>query len=148
MSPITDPPPQISLRGKLPSYVVFKRKTLPKDKFPTGVIVRAQQKGWIDEGLVQNWVSMVWSSRLDGSLSQRWSMLGLDAFSCHKTGDTKALLRRTSTDLVMIPGGMTSLMQPLGVSINKLFNDRLRHCWSDWMMSGEKTYSPTPRVGG
>ena len=45
-------PPQISLHGKLLLPAVFKRKTLPKDEFPTSVIVRAQQKGWIDEGLV------------------------------------------------------------------------------------------------
>jgi len=31
---------------------MFKRKTLPKDKFSASVIVGAQQKGWIDEGLV------------------------------------------------------------------------------------------------
>ena len=65
-------------------------------------------------------------------------MLVLDAFSCHKTDDTKALLRRTNTDLV-IPGRMTSLLQPLDVSINNLFKDGLRRCWSDWIMSGEKT---------
>ena len=64
---------------------------------------------------------MVWSSRLDGGLSQRRSMLGLDVFICHKTNDTKVLLRRTNTDLVIIPGGMTSLLQPLDVSINKPF---------------------------
>ena len=48
--------------GMFPPYVMFKRKTLPKDKFPAGVIVHVQQKGWIDEGLVQDWVHMVWSS--------------------------------------------------------------------------------------
>ena len=45
--------------GKLPAFVVLKRKTMPKDKFPASVLVRAQQKGWIDEGLVQDWVHMV-----------------------------------------------------------------------------------------
>ena len=55
--------------GKLLRYVVLKRKTIPKDKFPAGVIVRAQQKGWKDEGLVQDWVRIVWSSRTDGGLS-------------------------------------------------------------------------------
>jgi len=44
--------------GKLPPYVVLKRKTLPKDKFPAGIIVRAQ-KGWIDDGLLQDWVHTV-----------------------------------------------------------------------------------------
>ena len=36
--------------GKLPLYVMLKRKPLPKDKFPADVIVHAQQKGWMDEG--------------------------------------------------------------------------------------------------
>ena len=39
--------------GKLPTLVVLKRKTMPKDKFPAGIIVHAQQKGWIDKRLVQ-----------------------------------------------------------------------------------------------
>ena len=53
-------------------------------------------------------------------------MLGLEAFICYKTDDTKALLCRTTTDLVIIPGGMTSLLQPLDVSLNKPFKDGLR----------------------
>ena len=56
--------------GKLPAFVMLKRKAMPKDKFPASIIVRVQQKGWMDKGLVQDWVRMVWSSRLDGSLSR------------------------------------------------------------------------------
>ena len=73
-------------------------------------------------------------------------MLILDVFSCHETDDTKMLLCQTNTDLAIIPGGMTLLLQPLDVYINKLFNDGLRRCWSDWIMSGEKTYSKSGRM--
>ena len=73
-------------------------------------------------------------------------MLVLDAFSCHKTDDTKVLLRWTNTDLVIIPGRMTSLLQPLDVSINKPFKDWLRCCWSDRIMSVEKTYTKSGRI--
>ena len=52
---------------ELSTYVVLKRKTMPKDKFPAGVIVHVQKR-WIDEGLVQDWVRMVWISRPDGGL--------------------------------------------------------------------------------
>ena len=46
---------------KLPPYVVFKRKTLPKNlNFPKEV-VRCQAKGWMDESLVQDWLRTVWS---------------------------------------------------------------------------------------
>ena len=34
---------------KLPPMVIFKRKTLPKEKFPAGVIIKANPKGWMDE---------------------------------------------------------------------------------------------------
>ena len=33
--------------GKLPAFVMLKRKTMTKDKFPTSIIVRVQQKRWI-----------------------------------------------------------------------------------------------------
>ena len=47
---------------KLPPYVIFKWKTLPKNmNFPKGVIVRCQEKGWIDQGLVQDWLRTMWS---------------------------------------------------------------------------------------
>jgi len=39
--------------GKLPPYVVFKPKTLPeKVKWPKGITVRCQAKGWMDNQLV------------------------------------------------------------------------------------------------
>ena len=33
--------------GKLPPMVIFKRKTMPKDKFPPGVVVHVHPKGWM-----------------------------------------------------------------------------------------------------
>ena len=86
------------------------------------------------------------SMLLDQSLNAFSSMLVLDAFGCQMTDDTNALLHRTNTDLVIIPGGTTTLLQPLDVSINKPFKDGLRRCWSDWIMSGEKTYTKSRRM--
>ncbi|TWW64308.1 hypothetical protein D4764_03G0013160 [Takifugu flavidus] len=34
---------------KLPPILIFKRKTLPKEAFPAGVVVKANQKGWMDK---------------------------------------------------------------------------------------------------
>ena len=42
---------------KLPPYVVFKQKTLPKNlNFAKEVVVRCQAKGWMDKTLVQDWL--------------------------------------------------------------------------------------------
>ena len=32
------------------------------------------------------------------------------------------------------------------MSINKPFKDGLRHCWSDWIMSGRKTNTKSGRM--
>ena len=53
-------------------------------------------------------------------------MLVLDAFKGHHTDSVKNQLRKMNTELVVIPGGMTSVLQPMDISINKPFKDRLR----------------------
>ena len=37
---------------------------------------------------------------------------------------------------------MTSMLQPLDVSVNKPFKVLLRRTWNEWMMSGQHTYTP------
>lgn len=66
---------------KLPPYVVVKKKTLPKrEKFPKNV-VHCQEKRWMDEALVLDWIKSVWSQR-PRTLLGLPSMLVLDAFRC------------------------------------------------------------------
>jgi hypothetical protein len=50
----------------------------------------------------------------------------LDAFKGHLTDSVKDQLRKMKTELVVITGRMTSVLQPMDVSINKPFRDRLR----------------------
>jgi hypothetical protein len=45
---------------ELPPYVIFKRKKMPKAKLPNGVHVCVQGKGWMDAGMVCDWVRIVW----------------------------------------------------------------------------------------
>jgi len=54
-------------------------------------------------------------------------MLVLDAFKGHLTDSVKNQLRKMNTELLVIPSGMTSVLQTMDVSINKPFKDRLKH---------------------
>lgn len=126
--------------AKLPPYIIFKRKTLPKEQFPKGVIVRVQEKGWMDDNLVLDWVENVWCKRPGGLIKKR-SLLVLDAFRCHRSEKLKEKLKSSKTDLCIIPGGMTSMLQPLDVSINKPMKSMMRAQWNEWMSCGDHQFT-------
>ena len=109
--------------------VIFKCKTIPKGNFPTNMVLHVHPKGWMDEEGIKLWICKVWAAR-PGGLGQKQSLL--------------VLREDHNTHVSVIPGGLTSLVQPLDVCLNKPFKDRLRRLWTDWMMSGEMSY----RAGG
>ena len=45
--------------------------------------------------------------------------------------------RGYNTDLTVIPRGLTSILQPLDVSINKPFKDHFCEEWRKWVANGE-----------
>ncbi|PNF18070.1 hypothetical protein B7P43_G07656 [Cryptotermes secundus] len=130
--------------NKLPPFVIFKRKTLPKEKLPPGILVRVQEKGWMTEELYLDWLKSVWFRRPGALLRQR-SMLVVDSFRSHLTENVKVKMRQEKSDMVVIPGGMTGMLQPLDVSINRPFKSHLRRFYRDWRC-GSTEMTPTGRL--
>ena len=95
----------------------------------------------MDESGVKIWIEKVWRAR-PGGFANTQSLLVWDSFSAHLTDTVKQQLRENKTATAVIPGGLTRLVQPLDVCLNKPFKDRLREKWMTWMMSGEKTFTP------
>ena len=110
---------------KVKPMIIFKRKTKPKEKFPPGVVVHHHPKGWMDTDGMKLWIQKVSSLRPGGLLRQR-SFHVWDAFQAHLAEPVKQALRQTNTDIAVIPGGLTSILQPLDVCLNKPFKDRVR----------------------
>lgn len=54
--------------------------------------------------------------------------------------------RDHNTDLVIIPGGMTSQLQPLDVCLNKLVKERVRALYSEWLATGNHTFTLCNRI--
>ena len=107
--------------GKLPPMVIFKRKTPPKDKFPSSVIIHQHPKGWIDEG-VKKWLNQVWVRRNRGLLKKP-SLLVWDQFKAHLTEKVKRKLKEEKTTQVVIPGGLTGMLQPFGYEPKQAIQD-------------------------
>lgn len=123
---------------RLPPIVIFKRKTLPKGvKFPSGVIVWAHENGWMDEKGTLDWLEKVWNAR-PGACFKKPSLLVWDSFRAHITSDVVEKAEKLKTSVAVIPGGLTSILQPLDVSINKAFKHRLRAKWIEWMQEPNK----------
>ncbi len=120
---------------KLLPMVIFKGKRLPHN-LPLGIIVQMQEKGWMDEQIMRLWIKKVWTRR-PGGLARRKSLLVMDSFEGHKTDLVKKRCNEENTDIAIIPGGLTSVLQPLDVCLNKPFKDRLREKWRMWMARGE-----------
>ncbi len=70
-------------------------------------------------------------------------LLVWDACRVHLTEKVKQLLNRRNVDIAVIPGGMTSILQPLDVSINQPMKVNLRSLWTDWLVSGKQEFQPS-----
>jgi len=62
-------------------------------------------------------------SKSPGGLLKKPSLLVCDQFKAHVTELTKRLATKMKTHLAAIPGGLTSPLQPLDISVNKPFKD-------------------------
>ena len=130
--------------SKLKPMVIFKRKTVPKVANKHGVVIAAQEKGWMDTEGMKTWVQKVWRARR-GGLGRRRSLLVYDAFEAHVTESVKAAFVRENTNLAVIPGGLTSILQPLDVALNKPFKDGVRKRWMEWMADGIHEFTASGR---
>ena len=65
----------------------------------------------------------------------RRALLIIDSFSAHEDQDFTSEANKENVDVVVIPGGCTSKVQPLDVCLNKPFKSLLRGCWQEYIDS-------------
>ena len=131
---------------KLPPLMIFKRKTAIKEKLPSGVIVHNNEKGWMDNDVMDLWLNSCYVKRPGGYFRQQKSLLVLDSMRAHISDITKDRIKATSSIPAVIPGGLTKLLQPLDIAVNKVFKTELRKLWEHWMCHGEKSFTNTGRM--
>ena len=75
--------------------------------------------------------------RLNNRTRRDPAMLVYDSFKGHLEESVKRHFHESGFDLAVIPGGLTSICQPLDIYINKPFKDNLRKEWHVWMANGD-----------
>lgn len=90
----------------------------------------------MNSDLMKNYIDFLFKIRMSENLSKEPAMMLYDSFRSHLEESVKTKFKQHNFHLAVIPGGLTSVCQPLDVSINKPFKDNLRKEWHEWMCKG------------
>jgi len=131
--------------SKAKPLVIFRGKRLGKVKVPDGVAVLMHPKAWNSDEGMQTWLKSCFIPHLQGIRKVSVPsdmMLTMDLFKPHVAADVTKELEKNAMVPCIIPAGITSLVQPLDVSINKSFKQRMRNKWAQWMTESDgKTFT-------
>lgn len=120
---------------KLKPLLIFKRKIMPKGNFPPDVIIRCNEKGWMCDEIMIEWLTEVFRKR-NGLFFQPAGLLIMDSMKAHLVGLVKAAAKKVSASLAIIPGGLKKCLQSLDLSVNKSFKPKVRKQWEMWILEG------------
>jgi hypothetical protein len=123
----------------LPSMVVFKGKPngrIAKREFGDYLAThpyRCQENAWMDETVMITWVADVLKPYLTDAPEDVTPLPILDSYRCHMMASVVQRIRELGIKVRHIPGGCSSLCQPVDVRFNKPFKDHVRRQWLSWM---------------
>ena len=138
----------VTASGKmLMPYLIFKGKpngriaTREFSMFPSRARYACQEKAWMDEKRMHEWVDVVlkpWKEARDANNpSVAPPILILDAYRVHQMGSVVQHIQLLGIEVIHIPAGCTYLCQPIDVGVNKPIKCGLRDRWEQWMVDGE-----------
>jgi transposase len=139
----------------LPSTLVFKGMPggrIEKSEFstyPNGHFYKCQENAWMDEEVMIAWVKDVLAPYVATAPDHVVPILILDKYRCHMMSSVVQMIQELGVEVQHIPGGCTSLCQPVDVSFNTPFKDRMRRQWINWMTNEgvvHGTTSPPARL--
>ena len=102
-------------------WINFKEKREVKSNCVSDVTVKLQQKGYMDTQLCLLWIKKTFP--IETNTARR--LLVWVYCHVHLTDRASKELAKRKVDIAGIPGGLTPLLQPLDVCLNKPFEDRV-----------------------
>jgi len=136
-------PPYIVYSGKVTRCGRIRRElaNARANHYPPGLVYQCQEKAWMDEATMLDWVETVWKPFTE-SVNSKPTLLLLDWAPAHVVSSVKAAIATCNTELEFVPKGYTSKCQVLDVGINKPFSDYIRNNVADWQVSHDFNDKP------
>ena len=132
----------ITVSGKtLWPVLVFKGKpnglivTSELPTFPNDMLYECQINAWMDKIVMHMWVERVLAPHV---ATAPWWVVPihyLDSYRYHVMAEVLHAIQDLGVEVKIIPGGCTCLCQPINVSANKPFKERVRTYWQEWHVS-------------
>jgi len=111
------------------------RRVIDKMSLPNDVVSFNSPKGWTNESVMINYLQEVIIKHTKG----RKCALILDDFGAHWTDNVKKAAKEGNIELIKVPKGLTSILQPLDVSFNSSFKQlRTSECQNVMMRHSEE----------
>jgi hypothetical protein len=110
---------------------IQQRKSIPGNKlYP---LIWQQSKSHMNSELMVQWLDLFKNCTTGQGIETPTPILLMDSFSGHISKSVKEACHEKEITMVVIPGGCTSHVQPLDISVNRSFKANLRPLWTDWM---------------
>ena len=89
--------------------------------YPKGMIYACQDNAWMDERVMLMWINMVLKQYVGTAPQNVVPLLFLDSYCCHMMNSVVNVIQDLGVEVEHIPGGCTSLCQPVDIDINRHF---------------------------
>ena len=114
--------------------------TLPDD-----LNYACQSKAWFDEQTMLVWIRDVLAPYVATAHHEIVPILLLDSFRVHMKASVVNAIQTLGVEVIFIPPGCTSVVQPIDVGYNKSFKCKMRMHYCDWLLLQDPD-KPTPNA--
>lgn len=128
--------PYVIYKGKRGGRVERELRKWEDNGFSNGCLYKAQEKAWMNEHLMLDWIEKIWRP-FTQSKNGQLTMLIIDQMTAHDTPAVKRAIESCGSLLEFIPKGYTSCLQVCDIGLNKPFKDYMRRIVNDWMVIRE-----------
>eukprot|EP00743_Colponemidia_sp_Colp-15_P000670 GILK01000746.1.p1 GENE.GILK01000746.1~~GILK01000746.1.p1 ORF type:complete len:487 (-),score=62.18 GILK01000746.1:112-1572(-) len=125
--------PMIIFKGEDHGRVAKELKALQDQYSKARVVLCTQHKAWMDETRMLLYVKNVLRPFYRRQLGDE-KLLSMDSFSAHTVTSVTSKLQDLKFTTTVIPGGLTSRLQVMDVSVNHPFKMYYRQEYTDWML--------------
>ncbi|KAH7957957.1 hypothetical protein HPB51_028058 [Rhipicephalus microplus] len=104
--------------------------------------------GWTTRFMRQNALSLRWRTSLCQRLPSacKDKVIDFNNFRGHLVDIVRTELKEWCTEIAVIHGGLTSLLQPLHVSLNETFKENVRKLYAERMEASNYDFTPNGKI--